>query len=186
MNFFKFFLKFPGLISSFSVPSVNVSKVVLAENRINYNIWLGQDGLDLHMHHTNMHVFALAIPDCPECYPEAKHCSGRKATYFSVNQVSGFSIPIKKPSPHGLASNCKESPADSKTYVTNVTFENFMLDYSKSPVEAWRKCANNRVFETWPTSPDSAADQILKNVECRNCHKDAYVLFTDENPGFLG
>ena len=170
----------------FTVPGKNLSKLIFAENRINYNVWLGQDGLDLQMYHAKILVIALALPDCPDCYKSADHCSNRQATYFSVNQNSGCGIPIKKSSPHGLATNCKESPADSKTYVTDVIFENFRLDYSNHTVVAWRKCKNNRVYQTWGTSPDAAADQIFKNVSCKDCQKEALVLFTEENPGFLG
>ena len=165
-----------GLLGNPDSLQVNISRVILAENKVHFNTWTGREDIEINQYHENMFVTALAIPSCAKCYKNSSEFSNQIAGYFSPSTIGGR-FPIV-PFPHfSLMVVCKASPPDAKTWVSNVIFENFRSDYKDHEVAHWRDVKSNVVYKTFNTSPDLGADQILRNTVCNNCQNEALVYF---------
>jgi hypothetical protein len=165
-----------GLFGHPDTSQVNITRVILAENKVHFNTWTGKDGIELNQYHERMFVTALAIPSCAKCYKDASLFSNQVAGYFSPSIVGGrFPIEVKPHFSHMIV--CKASPPDAKTWVTNVIFENFRTDYSNHEVAHWRSVKSNVVYTTYDFTPDLGADQILRNTVCNGCEPKALVYF---------
>lgn len=58
-----------GVISQFPADSINVENITLAENKLNARMQFAHSIVyDVSGKYDNVHIFAVARPDCPKCY----------------------------------------------------------------------------------------------------------------------
>ena len=121
---------------------------------------MGGEGDDRTAYLRNSFITAISRPDCPECYGAGKiNCNGNFAIRMLVVTINGENLPGK--SGPGFDVICKHESFDSKAFISDVTFENYNLDYDELP-----QCSNNRVFRTHPAATDITGSSNLYRTTC--------------------
>ena len=69
---------------------------------------------------------------------------------------------------------CKQPVYDSKAYLNNVIFDNFLQNYSGKAVG--NSCSKNFVFRPHSGGFDMVGGHFLTNCNCTNCDNNSYVL----------
>lgn len=174
-----------GVLTNFNMEGVRISRMILAENDVGSNIWMGREADDIVLKFTDILFLAVARANCLYCYTSASSCSDKKAIYLPIVQIAGKDIPIDKNYPEGILSQCTDSSMDSKLILTNVQFTNYKLDYQSDANENFRLCKNNIVFQQ-PSIPDQASRVFLHNTKAKNSASLAYFGFEEPPQNFLG
>jgi len=175
-----------GIISNFNGVGFSLQRVILAENQYASKIWYGNDADENRLTFTNLVISAMARPNCPYCYSIAGACQNLVAILIPIVQIHGKSIPIDKVNPDGLLSQCIDAAFDSKLILTNVTFMNYKLDYSKDNNSNYASyCQNNFLFQQ-PDIPDAASRIFMTGVTNVNGDPSAIIVEQEPNINFLG
>lgn len=66
----------------------------------------------------------MARPDCPKCYTNARWCSKITGSTPSIHQLAGQHIE-EIGSVRGVQKICTNSVKDTRTFMTNIVYENF-------------------------------------------------------------
>jgi hypothetical protein len=79
---------------------------------------------------------------------------------------------------------CKQPVYDSKAYLNNVIFDNFLQNYSGTSVGG--TCGKNFVFRPHSGGFDMVGGHFLTNCNCTNCDNNSYVLCDAPSKSQLG
>ena len=77
---------------------------------------------------------------------------------------------------------CKQPVFDSKSFLYNVTFDNFKQTYTSLPAS----CGQNFAFRPHHSAWDMSGGVNLFTSKCTNCDANSYLLADAPNQGFLG
>ena len=83
---------------------------------------------------------------------------------------------------------CRAPVFDSKSFLTNVVFDNFKQNYSSGTVSSNvnDNCGRNFVFKPHPIGFDMVGSINLYTSNCTNCDSNSYLSADKPNKAFLG
>jgi len=83
---------------------------------------------------------------------------------------------------------CRAPVYDSKSFLTNVVFDNFKQNYSSGTVSnnVNANCGSNFAFKPHPTGFDMVGSINLYTSNCTNCDSNSYLSANKPNRAFLG
>jgi len=125
-------------------------------------------------------ITAISRPTCTECYP-ATVCSDNHAIRLLTITKGGEQLPDKSGTSFDVV--CNEESFDGKTFIKNVIFENFNLQYNEPALSA---CGNNVLF-----IPHSGGHSMISSTntfksKCNNCSIGAFGKFPKPSSSKLG
>lgn len=130
----------------------------------------------------NSYISAVSRPTCAECYgPTATDCSGTHGMRMLVPSANGEKTPKKFNS--GFDVVCKQPVYDSKSFLVNVTFDNYRQTYS-TPIDS--VCGSNFALRPHSSAFDQAGSANLFTSKCTNCDTSSYLFAPAPNPAFVG
>ena len=77
---------------------------------------------------------------------------------------------------------CKQPVFDSKSFIENVTFDNFRQTYTG----VVSNCSGNFVFKPHSGAFDMVGSANLFTSQCSNCDTSSYLKAPAPNPNFIG
>lgn len=114
-----------GVISQFAAKSIHTENITLAENILNAKMQFAHaTDYDVSQRYDNLHIYAVARPNCTKCYQSARECSRMVGSTPSIHQLAGQHIE-EITSVRGVEKICTNSVKDTRTFMTNVVYENF-------------------------------------------------------------
>jgi len=130
----------------------------------------------------NSYISAVSRPTCAECYgPTATLCSGIHGMRMLVPSANGESTPKKFNS--GFDVVCKQPVYDSKSFIVNVTFDNFRQTY---PGVIASVCGSNFVMIPHSSSFDQVGSAYIDLSKCTQCDTGSFLYAPAPSPSFLG
>ena len=135
----------------------------------------------------NSYITAVSRPNCAECYgPGATDCSSNLGMRMYTVSNNGEHLPGKFGTNFDVI--CKQPVYDSKSFLFNVTFDNFRSVYSGSGVASSvaSSCGSNFVFRPHPSGFDMVGGVNLYDSYCSNCDTQSYLTADAPSKNFLG
>lgn len=82
-----------GVISQFAAGSIHAENITLAENKLNAKMQFAHETVyDVSQRYDNVHIYAVARPDCTKCYSQTKWCRKMTGSTPSIHQLAGQHI----------------------------------------------------------------------------------------------
>lgn len=130
------------------------------------------------------HSFVTGISrlNCPTCYGSSKisYCAGGYAVRMLAVTLTGESFPLKK-KPEGHDVICTREAFDFKTFIHDVTFENYYSTNDQIPY-----CSGMSVFKRHNLASDGTGSNHLTESPCNNCSKESWAYFDKPNVAWRG
>ena len=165
------------------INTIMLSKFVMADNGRSVTLKLGaSEGNSNHTaFFTNSYISAVSRPSCSECYgSKATQCTGGHGMRMFTPSANGQTLPNKFGS--GFDVVCKQPVYDGKSFLINVTFDNFKKTYTG----AASSCGSNYAFKPHSSAWDFSGSVNLYNSSCTGCDTQSYLYAPDPNPNFMG
>ena len=130
----------------------------------------------------NSYISAVSRPDCAECYgPNATICSGNHGMRMLVPSANGEQTPKKFNS--GFDVICKQPLYGSKSFLVNVTFDNYRQTYSGAIGSA---CSSNFALRPHKSGWDQSGSAYLFTSKCTNCDTSSYLFAPSPSKSQIG
>lgn len=172
-----------GVISQFAADSIHTENITLAENKLNAKMQFAHATVyDVSQRYDNIHILAVARPDCPKCYASSNWCSWNTGSTPSIHQLAGQHIE-EIASVRGVQKICTNSVKDTRTFITNMVYENFKQSYSEP---AWAKCKGNLMIHLEQIAHDTASQYYMWNSRKVNCDIESVIKYDNSDPATAG
>jgi len=161
-----------------NIDTIILTKFVMADNRRSVTLKIGASGGGTNhtAYLTNSFISAVSRPTCAECYGSgATRCTDSHGMRMFVPSANGETLPGKFGG--GFDVICKEPVYDAKSFLINVTFDNFRKTYTG----AASVCGSNFVFKPHGSAWDETGSVNLYNSSCLNCDNNSYLLAPNPN-----
>jgi hypothetical protein len=168
-----------------SSKQIILSHFVMADNGRGATLKMGasEGGNNHSAYFSNSYITAVSRPSCSYCYgSQGINCINNIGVRMFTASANGEIMPGKFGS--GFDVICKQPVFDSKAYLTNVIFDNFMQDYSGKAVASI--CSKNFAFRPHTGAFDMVGGHYLTGCNCTNCDSNSYVLADAPDPSMLG
>lgn len=161
---------------------VQYSNFVMADNKLGLSLRFGLAGTDRTATISNSYFAAISRPNCNECYgSQGIKCTWNQAIRLLAVTVNGEHYPTSFGTKFdGL---CKEEVLDSKSFLYNVTFQNYRRVYSEPHLAS---CSNSILFRPNDNAPDLVGSAYLWNSTCLNCDFDSMGFFDAPKSSEIG
>lgn len=137
---------------------------------------------DVSQKYDNLHIYAMARPNCTKCYQSAKECTSMTGSTPSIHQLAGQHMD-EITSVIGVQKICTNSVKDTRTFMTNVVYENFKKSYSEP---AWEKCGNNLMIHLEQIAHDTASQYYMHNCRKVNSDMEMVIKYDNSDPSTAG
>ena len=161
-----------NICGSPGISMIKFDHFIMADNRRGVTLKHGasEGGHDHSAYLYNSYITAISRPSCAECYgSSATKCTWGTGMRMFTASANGEVLPAKFGSSFDVV--CKQPVYDSKSFLENVTFDNFRQTYTG----AVSACSNNFAFKPHNGGFDQTGSANLFTSHCTNCDTDSYL-----------